>query len=343
MKPKLPLLSAVVVILGAFSLLGCKPAAQEEDAKISTEVAVQVAKIARMTLHSHVEAYGTVEPEPAGEGRPAGAARLAAPSAGIVMSVPVKEGESVQAGTIVAKLDDQAALAQLQFAQEQMARQNKMKADGGTSEKAIQEAAQQLATAKAELALVQLTSPLSGVVSRIDVQPGQAVDLNTIVAEIVDPNRLVLTTGIPTAEASALKAGQTAEIFLGSNDKPDATGTISFVSPTVDSKTGTVLVRVTLPKDSGLRSGQFARVRLVNDERPDRLAVPVESVVTDVDGHSTIALVDGDKATQKSAKVGVRDGDWVEVEGNGFKEGDVVVTVGAYGLPQETKVRVIKP
>jgi len=40
-----------------------------------------------------------------------------------------------------------------------------------------------------------------------------------------------------------------------------------------------VLVRATLNKDSGLRSGQFINVRIVIEERPERLAVPIESVV----------------------------------------------------------------
>ena len=71
--------------------------------------------------------------------------------------------------------------------------------------------------------------------------------------------------------------------------------------------------------------------------------MPVESVVTDVEGHSVIAVVEGDKAAQKPVKAGVRDGGLVEVEGEGLKEGDTVVTVGAYGLPKETKVRVLKP
>lgn len=339
--PQLLLLTFAAV--GTVMLSGCKPAAQEEETKVATEVAVQVAKVARTTLRAHVEAYGSVEPEPAGGDKPAGAARLAAPAAGVVMAVPVKEGEHVEAGAIVAKLDDRAALAQLRLAEQQLERQNKLKTTGGTSDKAVQEAEQQLAAAKAQLALVQLTSPLAGTVARINVQPGQAVDLNTVVAEIVDLNRLVFTAGIPASEASGLKVGEAAGIFAEKNDKPLATGSVVFVSPSVDAKTGTVLVRVSVARDSGLKPGQFARVRIVSDERADRLAVPVESVVTDVEGHSVIAVVDGDKATQKSVKTGVRDGGLVEIEGEGLKEGDAVVTVGAYGLPKETKVRVLKP
>ena len=142
---------------------------------------------------------------------PPGAARLAAPVAGVVLAVPAKEGEHVEAGAVVVRLDDRLALAMVEkarhavtFGEQLLERQNKLKAVAGTSEKAIQEAAQQLAaaraefaTAQAQLALVQLTTPLAGTVARINVQPGQAVDMNTVVAEVVDLSRLVVTASVP--------------------------------------------------------------------------------------------------------------------------------------------------
>ncbi len=342
-KRNLLSLFAALAAVSALGLTGCNPGGSEDEPKVVTEVAVQVGKVIRTTLRAHVEAYGTVDPEPAGGGKPAGAARLAAPVAGAVMAVPAKEGEDVEAGAVIVKLDDRLALSSLSLAKQQFERQKKLLTVEGTSQKAFQEASQQLAAARAQLALVQLATPLAGTVARINVQPGQAVDMNTVVAEIVDLKRLVVTTGIRASEASAMKAGQAAEIFTGDGDQPVANGSVSFVSPLVDTKTGTALVRVAVPADAGLRPGQFARVRIVSEERAGRLAVPVESVVTDVEGRSVIAVVEGDNASQKPVKIGVRDGGLVEVEGDGLKEGDTVVTVGAYGLPKQTKVRVAKP
>ena len=332
---------AILAAVGALSLAPCNRAAAEEEQKVVTEVAVQVAKVVRTTMRAHVEAYGQVEPEPAGGGKSAGAARLSAPAAGVVMSVPAKEGESVEAGAVIVKLDDRAALAQLRLAEQQMERQNKLKETGGTSEKTVQEAAQQLAAAQSQLALVQLTSPIAGVVARINVQPGQAVDGNTVVAEIVDNRRLVVSVNVPDSEAGRLKTGQAAEFFTGNSEQPIATGKVSFVSPQIDPKTGAALVRLALAADSGLRAGQFVRARIVSETREGKLAVPVASVVTDVEGNSVIAVVTGDQAKQKSVKAGLRDGGLMEVEGEGLKEGDTVVTVGAYGLPAETKVKII--
>jgi membrane fusion protein (multidrug efflux system) len=111
----------------------------------------------------------------------------------------------------------------------------------------------------------------------------------------------------------------------------------------VDPKTATVLVRVSVPPDSGLRSGQFVHVRVITEERAGKLAVPREAIYTDHDGQSTLSIVAGDVAKQKPVKVGLRDGNLVEVEGEGIAEGVTVVTLGSYALPQETKVRILNP
>ena len=90
----------------------------------------------------------------------------------------------------------------------------------------------------------------------------------------------------------------------------------------------------------GLRSCQLFIFYVITEERYDRLAVPTESVVRADEG-SVIAVVDGDIARQRPVKVGLREGSLVEIEGDALKEGMTVVTEGAYGLPKETKIRVV--
>ena len=69
--------------------------------------------------------------------------------------------------------------------------------------------------------------------------------------------------------------------------------------------------------------------------------MPIESVVTR-DGASVIAVVEGDRAKQKIIKPGLRDGNLIEVSGEGLQEGMTIVTQGVYGLPAETRIRVLK-
>jgi membrane fusion protein (multidrug efflux system) len=81
-----------------------------------------------------------------------------------------------------------------------------------------------------------------------------------------------------------------------------------------------------------LRPGQFVKVRIISEEHKDCLAVPVESVAKDSAGGTFVALVEGDKAVLKPVKVGVREGDLIEVDGDGLEPGKTLVTEGAYGI-----------
>jgi RND family efflux transporter MFP subunit len=352
MKGNSRLLSAIlsVAVLG---LGGCTGAVPKDEEEVDTEVAVQVGTVTKTDLRARVEAYGMVEPEPAKAGQPAGGAKLAAPFAGIVVAIHVVEGQSVKAGDVVVKLDDRMAQAAVTkareavvFAQQVGDRMDRLIATGAISMQLKQEAVQHLAAAQADLAAaqaaiaqVQLASPLDGVVARINVQPGQTVDLNTVVTEIIDLKRLVATVNVPADEAMRLRDGQSADIFIDYATEPATSARVSFVSPTVDPRTGAAPVRLALPEDCGLRPGQFVRARIVTADLTGRLAVPRESVVKAED-QAVIYVVEGDKAVQMPVKTGLRDGNLVEVEAQGLKEGDTIVTVGAYGLPKETKVKI---
>ena len=180
---------------------------------------------------------------------------------------------------------------------------------------------------------------MSGTVTRLAVKPGEAVDVNMPVAEVIDLSRLAVSADIPAAEAADLKIGEEVQV----QSETLVTATLSFVSPAMDAKNGTVLTWALLPADSGLRPGQFVQLKIVTAVHTNCLAAPAESVVTDESGKSVIALVHGDEATQTPVQTGLRENGWVEVAGAGLKEGASVVTTGAYGLPEKTKINVVNP
>jgi membrane fusion protein (multidrug efflux system) len=319
------LLAAVcggIILLGAIRVLADADDSSAADEKVVTEVSIQTGKITSATLHGYVQGYGMIEPAPATTNQSAASAQLAAPSAGVVTKMNIVEGQQVTNGQVLLELNSQAAEAEVE-------RQEKLYAQQNTSLKNLQEA-------EAQLALLQVTAPLSGTVVSVNVKPGQAVDLTTVVAEVMDLNRLAVNAEIPSAEANDLKSGESLEV-LGEHP---ATAELSFVSPNVNKDNDTVLVRALLLKDSGLRPGQFVSLRIVTMVHTNCLAVPVESVVTDENGKSVIALVKGDEATQMPVQTGLRENGLVEIAASEIKEGDVVVTVGTYGLPEKTKIRV---
>jgi len=340
---------AFLMAAGIFQLAVLRAPADEDEAaseeKVVTVVPVHVGKITTATLHDYVVGYGSIEPEPAGNGHSAAGAKLTSPTAGVVTEAPCTEGQRVTKGDLIFRLDSRAADLAVDMAEKNFARQQQLLASESASKKSLLDAEQQLAAARVQQSLLRVESPVTGIVVRYNARAGEAVDTTTVLAEIIDLDRLVATLRIPSAEADRLTTNQPVEISNGrgaavvSSNTPF--GAVTFVSPQVDAATDTVLVRASVPPTLGLRPGQFVSARIVCETHSDKLVVPVESVATD-DGASVISVVQGDKAIQKPVKTGLREGGFVEVEGDGLKEGMTIVTVGAYALPKETKIRVLE-
>jgi len=325
------------------------PSLRAEDEKPPTEVAVQVAKVIKADLKRVVTAYGVIEPEPNSAGRPPASAKLAPAMAGIITEISGVEGQQVKKGDVLFKLDSRAVDAAVLkgeeavvFAKKNSERQRKLIGLEGTSEKLVLEAEQalnvaqtDLATAKVHQSLLRGEAPLDGTLVHFTARLGEPADIVTPLAEIVDLERLIATVRVPSAESAGVKVGQKARVNGGE-------AAVAFISPQVDPLSDTVLVRLSLPKGSSMKPGGFVTARIIIEERPGKLAVPRESVYTDYDGVSTLSVVEGDIAKKKTVKAGLRDGNLVEVEGEGLSEGAIVVTLGSYALPEETKVRILE-
>jgi membrane fusion protein (multidrug efflux system) len=199
----------------------------------------------------------------------------------------------------------------------------------------LQSAKQDLLAAKTQRELLKITAPLAGTVTACHVKEGEAVGLNAAVAEVIDLHRLNIVIHVPSTEASAIRQKQ--PVTLKANS--DMLGKVTFISVQVDPLTDTVLVRASLASDT-IRAGQLLNVSIVVEQR-DCLAVPVESVVKQEE-NATIAIVEGDHAKQQTVKLGLRDGNLIEIQGEGLQDGMTIVTKGSYGLPPDTRIRVVK-
>jgi membrane fusion protein (multidrug efflux system) len=343
---------AVVVAAALLILKGLGRKAGEEGEEVVTDVAVHIGKIVRATLHRYVTAYGTVEHEPPGEGKTGAGAYISAPVGGIMAEVRCSEGQSVERGAILFRLDTrlaEVAVAKakktLEFAEEVYERQKKLMTADGTSQKAYQEAELQLntarndlATAETELSLLEIKAPLAGTVIRLNARLGQSIEPNAVLAEVIALDRLVVTAEVPSREAGLLKPGQPVEFGAASA----ASGQLTAVGKDIDPKTDTVLARASLPAGAGFQPGQFLQIRIISEERRDVLAVPEESVVPGPEGGTVLMIVEGDRAVPKPVKAGLRDAGLAEVEGEGLKEGLVIVTTDAYNITGETKIHIVE-
>jgi membrane fusion protein (multidrug efflux system) len=203
-----------------------------------------------------------------------------------------------------------------------------------------------LVTAQVQRQLMTITSPIDATVVLLSVNPGESVDPTRSLVQLIATDRLMVDVDVPADQLPAETVGLTVQVTLASGEptaKADdpIVGRVSFVSPQVDPKTGSVMVVVALPAKSALRPGRSVRARIVAEEHKDVLAVPREAVVTDENGDSVVAIVEGDQATRKTVKAGVEENGLLEVSADGLSEGATVVTAGAFGLPQATRVKLL--
>jgi multidrug efflux pump subunit AcrA (membrane-fusion protein) len=325
---------SLICLLPLLVLAGGNLRADDDDApsheeKVPSVVTVQTGALKLMTLHRYVEGYAMVEPAVAGTNAPSADALLAAPAPGQLVKLDVVEGQEVQKGQVLMQLN--SGTITYENAVQQLARQKALYAQQNTSLKNLQDAENQLA-------LLRVVAPISGTAVHINVKPGQAVDVTTVVAEIMDLHRLELVADIPTAQAGELLKGQTVTALTD----PPVSAELSYISPAVNTNNDTVAARAALPAESRLRPGQYVAVRIVVGTHTNCLAAPAESVVT-ADDKTVIAQVQGEEAQQVAVKTGFSEDGWVEVSGPGLKPGSPIVTVGAYGLPEKTKIRVANP
>src|SRR5207302_7357973 len=105
-------------------------------------------------------------------------------------------------------------------------------------------------------------------------------------------------------------------------------------SPALDPNSTTVEVWVQAknPKQT-LKPGSSVRLSMIAAEFPDALVVPTPALLSGPDGATTVMVIAGDQhAHQQAVKVGIRQDDKLQIT-EGWKEGQLVVTEGTYGLP----------
>lgn len=197
--------------------------------------------------------------------------------------------------------------------------------------------------AEAQLSYSEIRSPIHGVVTDRPLYPGEMAAAGTPLLTVMDVSSVIAKAHIPQDEASALKAGDKGTMTVPGIEKR-IEGKVTVVSPALDPNSTTVEVwfEAKNPKRE-LKPGTSVHLSLTAETLKEALVVPATSILTAPDGSTTVMLVGSDGlAHQKTVKVGVRNGDDVQIV-DGISESDKVVTAGAYGLPDKTKIKVEAP
>jgi len=203
---------------------------------------------------------------------------------------------------------------------------------GGSGELSIVEA--QLARARAdvqriqaELARRRLTAPFSGIVTQVNVDPGEIVSANTVVASLISDDGFGIEIDLPEVDSIKVRTGNPATVTL------DAFGDDVVFDALVTSvnRTETIVDNVSIYEsqlafveiDERISSGMTADVTIVTQEREDVLAIPFRALKFREDG-TPYVMTDGN-VSEKEVVLGLRGSDsFVEIL-SGLSEGDTVI------------------
>lgn len=342
-------------LLVGLILVGCggEPAQQ---APSPAPVAVQVAAVEKVQMPVVVGVVGTTRPR----ARALPGTRLM----GRVAAVLADEGDRVERGQVLARLESgdlkarrqqaEAALTEaravLVHADKDRQRLGNLLKERATTQQQVDASEMQYARARAgvesaeqgvreakeQLRYAAVRSPLDGVVVQRSVETGDMAGPGTplFVVEQLDTLKIVLAVG--ERDLQAVQVGGPVEVEIPALDKRLA-GRVAAVVPAADPASRSFGVEVLAANtDGAVGSGMFARVQLEKGRRPG-LVMPAAAVVKYGQLQGAYALVDG-RLRLRWLRLGQRRGDGVEVL-SGLRAGDRVVVAGTAklkdGMPAE--------
>ena len=274
--------------------------------------------------------------------------RIAPRTAGRIVELLADEGDSVRAGQLLARLEDndlRASVAELEsrveYAQSQFERNTELRRSSLISQDALDRTRTDLAAARATLrrareqvAYMRLVAPSAGRIIRRDGEIGEFVPVNQVMFYMAGPAPLRITADVDEEDVPRVQRGQ--RVLIRTDAFPDRVfeGRVAEITPRGDPVARAYRVRIALVDDPPLQIGMSAETNIVVEQRENALLVPAGAVVGDA-----VWLVDGGRAVRRAVTVGVRAPDRVEIRG-GLGDDDRVIAVPPEDLEEGQRVAV---
>lgn len=330
MSRQITLSLALLVLVLPNLLAGCRGEAENGKPAIAQLPTVSV------TVGTAVEKTATRQVELMGSLQSAEQADIAARISGSIVALPVVLGSRVAKGDLLAEIDageigarQRQAKAQLEQARRNLDRErNLLKKNAATPEnvRALEDALR-IATAAWEeagtmLAYTRILAPFAGVVTGKTASVGDLATPGKPLLQIENEARLQVITHIPESMIVGIAPGDRIQVSV-----PTAaiavSGTVAEVAPTADRLSRTAQVKIDVPADPKLRSGQFARVTLASGSAVT-VVVP-ETALTAYGQMERVFVVADGRARLRLVRSGARSAGKVEIL-SGLAAGESVVT-----------------
>lgn len=337
----------ILILLLMISIQACNNSQGTEDNADSTPlIPVEVSPVSRGDISAYYANTSTLEAEHE--------ATVVTKVRGIVEELFVEEGDQVQAGQVIARIEEDQyrieatrAKATLDRLQNEFQRNKELFDRNLIAAENYQNSQYEYESQKAtyNLALLNLEntdvrSPISGVISERFVKEGNMIATDQQLFRVTEFSPLKAILHVPEHELSKIQKNQTAELQADALPGQTFVGYVERISPVIDTETGTFKVTVYVDETDGLlRPGMFCRVRIVYDTRQDTRLIPRSAVISE-DFFQSVYVIKDSLAFKKNIQTGYNNGRNVEVI-DGLEDNEIVVTIGQGSLQDSTKVSVI--
>ncbi len=266
-----------------------------------------------------------------------------------ITAVKVKVDNYVKAGTVLFELDKGGASSQFYQtqavflnAEKDLQRMKNLFNEGAVSKQALDQVQTGYDVAKANFeaakSTVEITSPLSGFVTAINVNIGDIANPAIVLATVSNIRKMKAKFNIGESDVQNLYVGQPVEIYSELNPGLLMPGKITQISKSADIQSRTFEVKAVFSntKDSWFKPGMFCRTNVNLKTKNASLTVPAAAVMNN-NNMKGVFVVINNKAAFKEIKEGMSDGKFVEIL-SGVNENDMVVTLGMNKLKEGTVV-----
>jgi RND family efflux transporter MFP subunit len=356
--------AATLLAVSIAIMAGCRSgndANAAEDTTSVVDVGVQNIAVVEQTMLR-------VGPLLSGSLEPVREAEVRAEITGTVVQSLVDNGQAVQKGQLLARIDDTAIRDQwlsarslvtsaenaLAVARREEERTQRLAEAGAVAERELDAARQnrinaeaQLGDARARLALAQrqldntqIRAPFAGVISERAASAGDVVQPGSEMFTVIDPSSMRLEASVPSDALPALRVGDPVEFRMNAYPDRTFTGRVERINPSADPTTRQVRIYVAIPNAGGrLVAGLFAEGRVATDTR-SAIVAPRNAI--DERGVRPVAVrIENGKADRVEVELGLEDEATERVEiRRGLSAGDTVLLGAALGVTPGSQVRV---
>ena len=328
-------------ILIAF-LPGCSVNQKEFHFKnIPTEV--EVIKVEESNLTKQLKATGTLESPQSTE--------LTSEIAGKIIYLNIPEGQLVNKGHVLAKVNDitnqaeiEVAKAKLENAQTNYNRMKSLREEGAISQQNLDNTLEVLRIAEGESnriksihSMTEVIAPFSGALSIRKISLGKYIDPGDPIVRISQTDPLYLIFSLPEQYISQLKVDQSV-LFTVSNSEKEYLAKVIVIDPYIDPNTRSVQIKAIVQNPQReLLPGRFANISLEVSNIPNAISIPEEALIQEGNKKQVAIVLQDNTVTLKEVSVSKWDKDSVLIS-DGLMAHDVIITSGHQKVRSGSKV-----